>query len=188
MRTCLIFIIVGWVALLAGTGYAASQQSPSESIANTSSDHARDAEHAAPASNRNRQADRKASTETAAPRRASKKDHARSPASLTKAIRPRQPSSNGEHSKSGSAINPRQPVLNSSSGVTKEGLIHNHNETLSRTQPVRPSGVVRTKAASLNNARHRGPNPAAIGGPASSDTRDTAAINGNHVGRRPGRN
>ena len=186
MRTCLIFMIVGWVALLAGRGYAASEQSPSESPGKTSGGYARNAEHAATASKQNRRTDKNPSTKTPVRPRAVEKNHADSHNSLTKATRPKQPSINGEHSRSGSAINLRQSGPNRSGGATRVEVIH--HETLHRTQPVRPPGVVRTNAPSLSNVRHRGSNPAVIGGPASSGTRNTAALNGNQIGRRPGRN
>jgi len=184
MRTCLTFMIVGWVALSAG--YAASQQSPSKTPAKTSSDLARDAEKPALASNRKRQTDKKRFTEPPVHRRAVERNHADSHNSLTKATRPKQPLTNGEHSRSGSAANLRQSGPNRSGGAAKDGLIH--NETLNRTLTVRQPSVLRTDAPSLNNVRHRGPNPAVIGGPASSGTGNTAAINGTHMGRRPGRN
>ena len=178
MRTCLIFMVIGWVALVAG--YAASEQSPAENPAKTSSDHARDAEKPASAGNRNRQT--APSTGTPVHRRAVEKNYVRSHTSLAKATRPKQPSS-GEHSRSVSAMELHQPRLNRSGGATKEGVIH--NETLNRTLPVRPPSVPRTNTPSLNNVRHRGPNPAVIGGPRSSNTSNTAAINGTHLGRRP---
>lgn len=181
MKTCLIFMIVGWVALLAG--YAASEQSPSGSPAKTSSVHAREAEKSAPASNRKRQTDKKSSTEPPVRRRAVEKNHAYSHASPTKVNRRKQPSSNGLHSAVGNAADVRQSHSNTSGAGTKEILTH--NQTVNRTPPVRPSGVVRTNAPWVNNVRHRGPNPAVLGGPASSGTRNTAAINGAHLGRRP---
>ena len=187
MKTCLILMIVGWVALMSGTCRAASQRSSSENPPNTISN-LRNAHHAAPASNRNRHAVGKASAAAADHHRASEKNPVRGHARVPAANRPKQPLTDGEHSKSGSAINLHQSVLNRPSGVTKDGLIQSHNETPQRSLPGRPLGVVQTTAPSLSNVRHRGSNPAVIGGLASSDTRNTAAINGNQFGRRSGRN
>jgi len=188
MKPGLVFVVIAWVALLPGTRYAASQQSSSENSANTSSDHARDTEHAAPARKRNRQTDGETSTGAPDHPRTSEKNPARSPARVPAATRPKQPSRNEQHSRSGGAINLHQPGLNRSGAVTKEGLLHNQNETPHRTLPIRPPGTARTNATSLSNVRQRGPNPAVIGGPASSDTRNSGAISGNRMGRRPGRN
>jgi len=38
---------------------------------------------------------------------------------------------------------------------------------------------------SLNNVRHRGPNPAVVGGSANSYSRNTGVINGTRMNRRP---
>ncbi|MGA7447595.1 MAG: hypothetical protein WBQ43_21375 [Terriglobales bacterium] len=59
--------------------------------------------------------------------------------------------------------------------------------------PVRPPGTVRPTAAtlnpSLNNVRHRGPNPAVVGGLAGGSANlhssNTGAINGTHMHRKP---
>ena len=80
-------------------------------------------------------------------------------------------------------MNLHQPGSDKSGGAAKGGLIQ--NETVHNALPVRPSSVVRPTAPSLNNVRHRGPNPAVIGGSANSDRRNTGAINGTRMNRKP---
>ena len=185
MRTGLILAIVTWLALSAG--YAASGQSPSESAARTSRGFARDAGHAAPARHRYRPTGKKTSAAPDHPR-TSEKNPGRGHAGVPVATHPKQPLTKGEPSRSGSAVNFHASSLNRSSGVTKDGSIQTHTGTSHRTLPVRSPGMARTTAPSFSNVRHRSLNPAAIGGPASSSTRNTAALNGTQMGRRPGRN
>ena len=52
-------------------------------------------------------------------------------------------------------------------------------------QPVPAHGGSANRTATASNARHRGANPAIIGGPTGSHTGHTAALSGTHVGRRP---
>ena len=114
---------------------------------------------------------------------ASDKNHPRSRASLTKANRPKQLPNSRERSIPGNAMNLHQPGSAKSGGAAKDGLIR--NETVNNALPVRPPSVVRPTVPSLNNVRHRGANPAVIGGSANSDSRNTGAINGTRMNRRP---
>jgi hypothetical protein len=50
---------------------------------------------------------------------------------------------------------------------------------------VRAPSVVRPAVPLLNNVRHRGPNPAVMGGPTDFHSRNTAAINGSRMIHRP---
>jgi hypothetical protein len=80
-------------------------------------------------------------------------------------------------------MNLRNSGSNKSGGAAKGGLIRQGQAN--GTQSLRPPDVVRPRAPSLNNVRHRGANPAVIGGAANSDARDSGAINGTRVHRKP---
>jgi hypothetical protein len=195
--TCLLFLTLSWAMLMYGTGYAApSQQTSAESSANENSvspagDRSHDthaAEQAAPAD------EGKSQKETVPPEGqrlrpyASDKNHPRSRASLTAANRPKQlPTNSGKRSLAKNAANLRQPGSDRSGGAVNGGLIQ--NKTANNASPVRPASVVRPTVASLNpslnNVRHRGPNPAVIGGSASSDSRNSGAIDGTRMNRKP---
>jgi hypothetical protein len=189
MKTaCLLFLTISWAALTQGTGYAipsgpASQPTFPESAASTASDHPYDAEHAAPTADGRHQSLGQASDERRDVRRASRNTHLRSRAGLATASRPKQLPNSRKRSLPGNAMNLRQPGLDESRGAAKGGLIP--KETFSTGLPVRPSVIVRPTGSSFNSARRRGPNPAVIGGSTSSDSRNTGAINGTGMHRRP---
>jgi hypothetical protein len=67
--------------------------------------------------------------------------------------------------------------------AAKGGLIQ--NETVNKALAVRTPSVVRPTVPSFNNVRHRGPNPAVIGGSTNSNRRNNGTINGTHMNRRP---
>ena len=185
--TCLLFLAIGCAALMRGTSYAdqsnpASPKSSSESAAKTTSDHPRDAAHSAPAEDGKNQNDGKPSDERRDPRHASDKNHQGSRASLTSANRPKQASNDRERSTSGNATNLHQPGLSKSGGVAN-GL--SQKATVNNVLPVRRPSVTRPIVPSPSNVRHRGANPAVIGGSANSDSRNTGAINGARMNRKP---
>ena len=176
--TCLLFlsliVTMSWAALMPGTGYAApSQQTSAESSAT-------DSPLAGTIPPRNKDL----------PRHASDKNHPRSRASLTAANRPKQLPNSRKRSIPGNAMNLHQPGSDKSGGAAKGGLIQ--NETVSNALPVRPPSIVRLRhnaQPSLNNVRHRGPNPAVVGGSAGGsanlDSSNTGAINGTRMHRKP---
>jgi hypothetical protein len=67
--------------------------------------------------------------------------------------------------------------------VAKKGSIQNKSVT-SVSAAQRPNMFPST-SPSLENLRHRGPNPAVIGGLAASKPSDTGAINGSRFSRKP---
>lgn len=170
--TSLVFMMIGCATLIAGTGYAAPaspafQQTSNESSANTARDHSRDTAHASPAGGAEYQKQGK---------------RLRSSASLTKASRPRQVLNNRERSASGNATKVQRP------GSSQFGAARGASgcsETVSRALPIRPPNAVHPSVSSLNNVRHRGSNPAVIGGLANVETMNASAINGTRMNRRP---
>jgi hypothetical protein len=203
MKTaCLLFLTMSWAALMHGRGYAvpsspASRQTAPESSANTASEHPRDPARrdAAPADDGRHQPGGKADEQPDL-RRAYHKNQRPSGVSLTgltKANRPNQLSNSRQRSLPGNALH--QPGSDKPGSVAKGGLIQ--TETAQNALPVRTSSVVRPTVASFNNARpggrswlwsagrHRGPNPAVVGGSANSDSRNTGAMNGTRMNRKP---
>jgi len=108
-------------------------------------------------------------------------DHPPSRASLTKANRPKQLPNSRQLSLPGNALH--QPGPDKSGGAAKSGLIP--NETVNIALAVRTPSVVRPTVPPPNNVHHRSPNPAVVAGSVNSDSRNTGAINGTRMNRKP---
>jgi hypothetical protein len=188
MKTvCFVFMMIGCAVLMHKTSYAApsdtaAEQSSFTSSADTASDRPRGA-HAALADGGKRHVGEKPSGEQPGNRRPSGKNHPPSQARLPKTNRPNQPPKGRERSTSGDAMNPHESGSDKSGGAAKAGLIQ--NETVNSAPRVRPPSAVRLTAPSIDNARHRSPNSAVVGGSANSTTRNTGAINGTRMNRKP---
>jgi hypothetical protein len=113
--------------------------------------------------------------------RASNMSHPPHRASLTKTNRPMPLPKSRQRSMPRNALH--QLGSNKSGGVAKGGLIP--NETAHTALPVRTPSVARPAVPLPNNVRHRSPNPAVVGGSAYSHSRNTAAINGTSIRRKP---
>ena len=70
-----------------------------------------------------------------------------------------------------------------SGAAAKNGSLR--NETVNNALAVRGPSVVRPTTPSFGNVRHRGPNPAVVNGAPRAHGRNTAAINGTRMTRRP---
>jgi hypothetical protein len=102
---------------------------------------------------------------------------------LTKANRPKQLSQNPRDRKAGAAMNVHQASVTGLSGAVNQPEAP--NEFHNPARPVRPLNIVPPARPSPNNARHRGVNPASIGGASNRTTGNASAINGTRVSRRP---
>ena len=196
--TCLLFLTMSPVLVMQGISYAApSQQTSAESSAHEKS--------AKPASDRPRDdvshdPGRVAPADSGKPKNvsisageppdhhpASSKNHPRSRAGLTAANRPKQLPISRKTSLPGNAINLHPPGSDKSGGAAKGGFIK--NEKVNSVLTARPTGVARSTVASLNpspnHVRHRGPNPAIVGGSANRASSNPGALNGTHMNRRP---
>jgi len=182
MRTTrFLFLMIIWAALPHGTSYAAPpQQTAAASAASTASDHAQGNPHAAPADGGKHQKDRNPSDRQRNHRQVSGRNHARSPATKTRDRR--KLSNNREHLPSGNAMDLHPTASGKSVDAAKGGPPQ--GKTVNNASRVRRPSVVGPSASVLNNARHRGANPAVIGGSAMSD-KNTGTINGNRVHRKP---
>jgi hypothetical protein len=187
--TCLVFILIGSAALTLGTIYAApsnpdraSHQSSFETSANTVGNLTPDTKLAAPADEGKRQKGRNPSRERRDHRQVSEKNHARSPATIIK-DRPKQLANDRERFLSGIALNFHQRGSDKSVSAANDGLIQ--NEAVKSGRALRRPYVIPLAGASPTNVRHRGANPAVIGGSANSNGKNTGAISGICVRRRP---
>jgi len=80
------------------------------------------------------------------------------------------------------SFNKNSPRSRQSGGAARDGLTQ--NKIPSNALPIRPrSAVIRPSVPSLNNMRHRGANPAVVGGPAISQGRNSGAITGTRMYR-----
>jgi hypothetical protein len=185
----ILILTITCAALMSGTSYASpSQQTSAESSPTTASNrshdgHPHDAKRTAQGDDGKRQEEESPSDEQQALRHASDQNHLRSLANLTSANRPKLIPNSREHSTSGNAMKRHQPGLTKSGGVANGGLVK--NEKIIDARPVQTSSVARSAAPSLNNLRHRGANPAVVGGSAISESRNTGAINGTRMNRKP---
>lgn len=115
------------------------------------------------------------------------KNRPRSRASRTTANRPKQLPISRKCSAPWNPTNLHQLGPDKSGGAAKAGLVK--HETVNTALPVRRLSVARTNLPSLNpslnNVRHRGPNPAVVGGSTNSNNSNTGSINGTRMHRRP---
>ena len=63
-------------------------------------------------------------------------------------------------------------------------MLASKGKTVEPIRPIQPRPVARP-VASPNNVRHRSPNPASVGGTAISASKNTGAINGSRIARKP---
>jgi hypothetical protein len=181
--TRLLLLMSSCATLTLGTNFAApAQKTSSESSTNTVIAHPQDTEHAPPAGSGNRHKVGKISDGQKDTHNASARNLPRSPATTIK-VRPKQLPNNRKHSPSKYPTNPHQPGLDKSDALAETGLVH--QETFKSGQAVRPASVARFPVSLRNDVRHRGANPAVIGGPVNSAGRNTGAISGTSVHRRP---
>jgi hypothetical protein len=187
--SCLLFVTIGCGLFMPGTclvavSYAAPQQASPQGPVRTASERSTEAGpgRATPTGETKPSASSTASGKKTGSHRVSNASHAPSHIGVTNANHPKQfPNSQGRLS----AKNPRgltQPDLSRSGVGMKNGL--SKDKTASTAPAVRSSSFP-SSTSSLHNVHHRGPNPAVVGGPATSRTGKTVALNGTHMNRRP---
>jgi hypothetical protein len=183
----LLFLMCSWAALTPGAACAdlsssASQQTSPEGAATKVNGPPGDAARASVGDGGKHQKEGMPSVGPQGHSHLSGKNHPRSPAAITK-DHPKQPPNNRERSLSGNAMNFHPPGTDKRKAAAKSGLIQ--RDTVHSPLHVRAVSVIRPTLSLRNNVRHHGANPAAMGGPANSAGRNTAAINGTSVHRRP---
>jgi len=193
----LLLLAISCAALMPVASYAApSQQTSGASSTSDNStyrastlphdDHPQGAEHAASA-NDEKQKKEGTPDEKRTVGGASNKTHLSSHVRITAAQRPKQLPNGQKHSIPGNATNLHPPRSDKAGGLATGGLIQ--NDAVSKAQHVRPATLMRPNVASLNpspnNVRHRGPNPAVVGGSTISNRINTGGISGTNMHRRP---
>lgn len=97
--------------------------------------------------------------------------------------RPKQLPNTRKQFPSEAALHSQQPFSDKSGGSAKTEIIQ--RQTAKTAASRRTATVIRAGVPLLSNVRHRGANPAAIGGSAHASGKGTSAISGTTVHRRP---
>lgn len=192
----LIFAMISCAALVHGASYAAAstpalQQASSDNHAKIVADRTtnsrrtdpHDNRHAGPPGNGKRRAEGNRLTGTQQRRSGSVQSYQHSLASRTKSNGANQLTHTRQRYALGSAESPDRSGPDKSATAAQGGLIQ--NERVNNTPSVRQPSHAPRIASSLSNVRHRGPNPAFVGGTANSKTANAGAIDGTHMIRRP---
>jgi hypothetical protein len=191
----ILVLAMSYAALMPATIYAdetqqTSESSTTENSLNTASDRSHD-EHphdaGRPAGADDGSQKKGTASDKQPSRHAGAKNHPPSRSSLTTASHPKQLPSGGKRSIPRNTLNLAHKGSGKSNGAPKAGSVH--NETVTNALPVRGTSVGRptvvSLSPSLNNARHRGPNSAVLGGSASLRDKSAGEINGTHMNHRP---
>jgi hypothetical protein len=181
----LVFLTLGYAAsavAAAGTSpsVAASQQAPARSAADTADNHSREADRAAPAGDRT-QIGKTPEDPPKHPKAADNKIPAAN-ASRSKTNHRNEVANRRERSASADSKNSHRPASDKSAGAAPNGLAP--NEAAKRAPSDRAPSAVKGAVPSLGNVRHRGRNPAIVGGAGNSNSRNSAGLDGTHMNRR----
>jgi hypothetical protein len=182
MKTaCLVLRMIGYAVLINGVTYAAladsaSQPSSERSTNVLSGNRTGDAISSRGETHRGGPSDAGRDH-----RRASNQNHQRSHDSQENL--PNRLPNRWESSMYRSAVNFHRPNSDKSRDAAESGLIQ--NRSVNNALRVRQPSIGRPTSLSANNPRHRGPNPAVVGGAANATTRDTGMLNGVSMHRRP---
>jgi hypothetical protein len=181
----LVFLTLGYLAWTVGGAYAAqsvvaAQQTQPPSGANTGGNHSREADHAAPAAD-----DAIVGKPSDDQQNHSNISGNKLPTSNSKRSKSNRPSglpNTRERSAAEDSKNSHRPASDKSAGAAKNGL--SRNETVNHAPLNRSSSAARPTVPSLSSVRHRGANPPIVGGVGSSNTRNTASVDGTHMNRK----
>jgi len=181
----LIFLMLGCAASTvgaagAGQSVAAAQQPSNRSAADTGANHPREADHAAPVADGahvGKPSDNKQNKRMVSDHKPSSGD-----ARPSKANHREEVPNSRERSASRDSENSHRTGSDQSRGAARNGLAR--NETVKHAPSDRAPSAVKPVAPSLSNVRHRGVNPAIVGGAGNSNTRNTVALDGTHMNRK----
>lgn len=185
--TCLTFAVIGWAALMSGTGYAsssapASRQTSADGAAKPTSATPHNSQHIAPPADGKSQRDGQSSEEQRS-LHGSVRNHNLSHGNAAGTPRSQQvPNGHGspasqsvERSHQTGVIRPVSPE--------KGGLIE--TGAVNKALGFRENSAIRPVTQSPASVRHRSTNPPAIGGAANSGRMNSASINGTGMHRKP---
>lgn len=183
--TTLFFLTLGCAAWTVGGAYpapsfAAAQQASPGSAAPAAGHHSREDDHAAPTGGGTHIG--KPSDDQQNHRKVSGNKLPTSSASPSKSNRPDELANKRERSASEDSVNSHRPASDKSAGAAQIGLAR--NETVNHSPSNRASSAVRPVVPSLGNVRHRGSNPAIVGGVGSYNARNNGALDGTHMNRK----
>jgi hypothetical protein len=182
---CLLLLTIINAQLAGGTLYAAPPNSAQNQTASESASKVVSAQNNRPSSDGGPHNDARAGGKTQHPRRAAKSR----PPSKAGAANSTPPEQVAKRQEPRAA---RNPANVRSFAPAQSGAVVNHrspqNEAIYRALPVRPGAAIRPASPFAGTARHRDPNAAIIGGPANSNIRSTAAINGTRTNLKGPRN
>jgi hypothetical protein len=183
--TGLLFLAMVWATWTPGASYAApspaSDQTSAAASADTVGVHPGDARRATVDGAGKPPAGGKARDEPRARGRvAGGPNHPANHPSLAWAGHPSRLPNGRPRPLPGNALSP--PGSYQPTGLAKGGFIP--TGTVRSAYPVRTSSAVRPSAPAFNNERHRGPNPAVVGGSVNLHRSNTGMINGTGMARR----
>jgi hypothetical protein len=181
----LVFLTLGYAASAVGAAgavpsVAASQQAPTRSAADTAGNHSRKAAHAAPAGDRT-QIGKTPEDQQNHPKAARNKIPAAS-ASLSNPSRRSEFTKRRERPAPEDSENSHSPGSDQHADAARIGRAR--NQAVNHAPSDRAPSAVRPAAPSLSNVRHRGTNPAIVGGAGNPNAKNTAALDGTHMNRR----
>jgi hypothetical protein len=184
MRTALlVFMMIGSIAWMQGTSYAASSkplpQASSEGSSNSAASNPGDPAQAG-------QGEKQTSAGPSGGRQESRsvpvKTWPRSHASSTTSNRPKRVPNNRDHS-SRSEMNFSQSRSTKFGGARTDGVVE--SESAHGALAVRAATVSRGTGPSLNTVRHRSPNPPIVGGSGNTNAKNAGALSGTRMNRKP---
>jgi hypothetical protein len=167
-------------ATYAGQSVSVSQQGPSRIATDTVGNHSRENNHVAPAGDGTHVA--KPSEDQHNHPKISGNKSSTSITSPSKANHPNELENRRERSGSEDSKDFHRAGSDKSRGATQNGLAR--NETINHAASNRGPSAARPAVPALSNVRHRGANPAIIGGAGNSNSRNTTALDGTHMNRR----
>jgi len=185
--TRLLFTVIGWAALMSGTSYAtasgpAPQQTSSTGVAKPAGATPHDRQHVVAPAGGKSQRDTRPSDEHQRSLGGSEKNHVFS-GRLSGTTHTLQLSSGRGRSTSQSFMSPHQPGPLRPASTVKGGLIQTGIANKALGIPQR--AAIRPPVLSLASARHRGANPPALGGSATSSRTNNGTVNGTAMHRKP---
>ncbi len=180
---CLLSLVMCCASWTLGSSFAPpAQPTSTESSKSAVGNHTQNTERAASPQIGNRQKKRSPSEGQPDSNRASGKNRPRSPAPTIK-IHDNGLQNNRQFFQQGKSTHLHPPSSDKFGGVAEGGLIQ--HKAVNSAVPVRSANVMRHRAPSHSNVRHRAANPAVVGGSAISSNKNNAEIDGTTARRRP---
>jgi len=181
-------LIIGCAVLMRGPAYAApdtmtSQQASAASSSNAASHGPGEVGQAAPVTLEKQPAKGNSSDAPPMRRDVSREGRPRGRSNPTKTERFPQVSNNASRSMLGTTGNHEQPGSSALGRTAMGGPIR--NQGVRHAFSVQPASGARFNTPTLNNVRHRSPNPAIVGGSGNITRKNDGALDGTRMPRKP---